>query len=225
MLIGEKRGIFMFRNKKFKKRYISFGILAFATAIIALVFAFSGKPVDTESYGKKSDSKVVKKVTKSSQSSTSTSTSKEETSTTEQAVEPSTSTETSQVAQQAVAETTTQVSTPVATQQAPSQVVPVATQAPVQQAAAPTYLANGNTAGVVGTSAAAQMAAATGVPQSTWEAIIARESNGDPYVSNPSGASGLFQTMPGWGSTATVQDQINSAISAYNAQGLSAWGY
>lgn len=69
------------------------------------------------------------------------------------------------------------------------------------------------------------MAAATGVPQSTWEAIIARESNGDPSVTNASGASGLFQTMPGWGSTATVQDQITAAITAYNAQGLSAWGY
>lgn len=53
--------------------------------------------------------------------------------------------------------------------------------------------------GTVGTEAAAQMAAATGVPQSTWEAIIARESNGDPSVTNASGASGLFQTMPGWG--------------------------
>lgn len=85
-------------------------------------------------------------------------------------------------------------------------------------------LANGNTAGAVGSEAAAQMAAATGVPQSTWEYIIARESNGDPNAYNVSGASGLFQTMPGWGSTATVQDQINAAINAYNAQGLSAWG-
>ena len=88
-----------------------------------------------------------------------------------------------------------------------------------------TTASNGNTAGTVGTEAAAQMAAATGVPQSTWEAIIARESNGDPSVKNASGASGLFQTMPGWGSTATVQDQITAAINAYNAQGLSAWGY
>ncbi|AXQ79795.1 lytic transglycosylase domain-containing protein [Streptococcus chenjunshii] len=93
-------------------------------------------------------------------------------------------------------------------------------------AAAPVSgLTNGNTAGAVGSEAAAQMAAATGVPQSTWEYIIARESNGDYTVTNTSGASGLFQTMPGWGSTATVQDQINSAINAYNAQGLSAWGY
>ncbi len=85
-------------------------------------------------------------------------------------------------------------------------------------------LTNGNTAGEVGTGAAAQMAAATGVPQSTWEYIIARESNGNASVSNASGASGLFQTMPGWGSTATVQDQVNAAINAYNSQGLSAWG-
>ena len=86
-------------------------------------------------------------------------------------------------------------------------------------------LSNGNTAGEVGSYAAAQMAAVTGVPQSTWESIIARESNGDHTAANGSGASGLFQTMPGWGSTATVEDQIQSALNAYNAQGLSAWNY
>lgn len=86
-------------------------------------------------------------------------------------------------------------------------------------------LSNGNTAGAIGTEAAARMAAATGVPQSTWEHIIARESNGQVNAYNPSGAAGLFQTMPGWGSTATVEDQIQSALNAYNAQGLSAWGY
>ena len=69
------------------------------------------------------------------------------------------------------------------------------------------------------------LAEMTGVPASTWEAIIARESNGQVDAYNPSGASGLFQTMPGWGSTATVDDQIQSAYSAYSAQGLSAWGY
>lgn len=105
------------------------------------------------------------------------------------------------------------------------------TATPVQQTqyyAAPTStgaLANGNTAGKDGAYAAAQMAAATGVDQATWEHIIARESNGQVGARNASGASGLFQTMPGWGSTATIQDQINSAINAYNAQGLSAWGY
>ena len=86
-------------------------------------------------------------------------------------------------------------------------------------------LANGNTAGKTGSYAAARMAELTGVDAGTWEHIIARESNGDVNAYNPSGASGLFQTMPGWGSTATVDDQINAAVRAYNAQGLSAWGY
>jgi immunodominant antigen A len=86
-------------------------------------------------------------------------------------------------------------------------------------------LANGNTAGETGSYAAARMAEMTGVPASTWEAIIARESNGQVNAANPSGASGLFQTMPGWGSTATVDDQIQSAYNAYSNQGLSAWGY
>ena len=85
-------------------------------------------------------------------------------------------------------------------------------------------LSNGNTAGETGSAAAAQMAAATGVSQSTWEYIIARESNGNSGATNASGASGLFQTMPGWGSTATVQDQVNTALNVYNNQGLSAWG-
>lgn len=95
---------------------------------------------------------------------------------------------------------------------------------PQVNGAYPTVLANGNTAGAIGSEAAAQMAAKTGVPQATWEYIIARESNGNPNAANASGASGLFQTMPGWGSTATVQDQINAAVNAYNNQGLAAWG-
>lgn len=86
-------------------------------------------------------------------------------------------------------------------------------------------LSNGNTAGEQGSYAAARMAEMTGVPASTWEAIIARESNGQVNAANPSGASGLFQTMPGWGSTATVDDQIQAAYNAYSSQGLSAWGY
>ena len=85
-------------------------------------------------------------------------------------------------------------------------------------------LSNGNTAGAEGAAAAQEMARRTGVPASTWEHIIARESNGQVGARNASGASGLFQTMPGWGSTATVQDQIEAATRAYNAQGLSAWG-
>ena len=99
--------------------------------------------------------------------------------------------------------------------------------APAQSYSAPggsVVLPNGNTAGADGAAAAQEMARRTGVPASTWEHIIARESNGQVGARNASGASGLFQTMPGWGSTATVQDQINAATRAYQAQGLSAWG-
>ena len=99
--------------------------------------------------------------------------------------------------------------------------------APAQSYSAPggsVVLSNGNTAGAEGAAAAQEMARRTGVPASTWEHIIARESNGQVGARNASGASGLFQTMPGWGSTATVQDQINAATRAYKAQGLAAWG-
>lgn len=85
-------------------------------------------------------------------------------------------------------------------------------------------LYNGNTAGNVGTQAAQEMVQRTGVPASTWEYIIAKESNGDPNAHNPSGADGLFQTI-NWGDTSTVQNQINAAEKAYKAQGLSAWGF
>lgn len=84
-------------------------------------------------------------------------------------------------------------------------------------------LANGNTAGSQGSSAAAEMAKRTGVSASTWEHIIARESNGNPNAQNASGAAGMFQTI-GWGPTNTVSQQIDAAEKAYKAQGLSAWG-
>lgn len=108
----------------------------------------------------------------------------------------------------------------------------------VEAVSAPTYhnyststtsssvrLSNGNTAGATGSSAAQIMAQRTGVSASTWAAIIARESNGQVNAYNPSGASGLFQTMPGWGPTNTVDQQINTTVKAYKAQGLSAWGF
>ena len=85
-------------------------------------------------------------------------------------------------------------------------------------------LSNGNTAGATGSSAAQEMAKRTGVSASTWETIIARESNGNTNAQNASGASGLFQTMPSWGDTSSVDGQIDAAVKAYNAQGLSAWG-
>ena len=117
----------------------------------------------------------------------------------------------------------------VGTKQRPvaQQVVAQSYTTPAQSYSAPggsVVLSNGNTAGAAGAAAAQEMARRTGVPASTWEHIIARESNGQVGARNASGASGLFQTMPGWGSTATVQDQIDAATRAYQAQGLSAWG-
>lgn len=119
-------------------------------------------------------------------------------------------------------------SAPVATEQ-PSQAAPTAEvstgSTDYSSYNSGVILSNGNTAGEVGSYAASRMAELTGVPASTWEVIIARESNGQVNAYNASGASGLFQTMPGWGSTATVEDQIQSAYNAYSSQGLSAWGY
>ncbi len=70
-------------------------------------------------------------------------------------------------------------------------------------------LSNGNTAGATGSSAAQIMAQRTGCFSFDTAAIIARESNGQVNAYNPSGASGLFQTMPGWGPTNTVLDATN----------------
>lgn len=199
----------MLKKENLKQRYFSFGVIAVAIAMLAVIFAFSSKNVDTDSYAKKSEPKVIKKVKKAKKTS-------------QEAVKEEPKKEsaeaTSEPAPAPAAEATPVV------QQETTQVVQY-TAAPVAYSSGGVVLSNGNTAGVVGSQAAAQMAAATGVPQSTWEHIIARESNGNPSAANASGASGLFQTMPGWGSTATVQDQVNSALNAYRAQGLSAWGY
>lgn len=204
----------MFKKENLTQRYFSFGVIAVAIAMLAVIFAFSSKNVDTDSYAKKSEPKVIKKVKKAKKTSQEAVKEESKKESVEATSEPAPAAEQAAPAAEA---------TPVV-QQETTQVVQY-TAAPVAYSSGGVVLSNGNTAGVVGSQAAAQMAAATGVPQSTWEHIIARESNGNPSAANASGASGLFQTMPGWGSTATVQDQVNSALNAYRAQGLSAWGY
>lgn len=204
----------MFKKENLTQRYFSFGVIAVAIAMLAVIFAFSSKNVDTDSYAKKSEPKVIKKVKKAKKTSQEAVKEEPKKESVEATSEPAPAAEQAAPAAEV---------TPVV-QQETTQVVQY-TAAPVAYSSGGVVLSNGNTAGVVGSQAAAQMAAATGVPQSTWEHIIARESNGNPSAANASGASGLFQTMPGWGSTATVQDQVNSALNAYRAQGLSAWGY
>ncbi|HEL1259416.1 transglycosylase SLT domain-containing protein [Streptococcus equi subsp. zooepidemicus] len=200
----------MFKQDILKQRYVSFGIVAAAIALLAVVFAFSSENVNTDSYAKASDTKVVKKHHKAKKSTAAKAATKEQPA------------EQAEASSADVAPAQEPVASEVAVQEAAPQAQYAATPVAYSNGV---VLSNGNTAGAIGSEAAAQMAAATGVPQATWEAIIARESNGNPNAANPSGASGLFQTMPGWGSTATVQDQVNSALNAYRAQGLSAWGY
>ncbi|YAB13716.1 LysM peptidoglycan-binding domain-containing protein [Lactiplantibacillus plantarum] len=68
-----------------------------------------------------------------------------------------------------------------------------------------------------------QMQSRTGVSASTWNTIITRESNWNSTVKNStsSGAYGLFQNMHI--SSGSVEDQVNAAVSLYNAQGMAAW--
>ena len=216
------------KSRRRKQIITSLLSLTLVSSIIALVFVFSTTNVNTESVATKentiSSSKELKtapSLSSSTEPSTAVIESTTSPETTEMSTDAVTVVESSPVVEEEQAYTTyastdnysyVEANTPVTTSYTPTSQVN-------------TTLSNGNTAGQIGSEAAAQMAAATGVPQSTWEHIIARESNGNPNVSNASGASGLFQTMPGWGSTATVQDQVNSAINAYKAQGLSAWGY
>lgn len=212
-----------------KKQHLAYGaitLVALFSCILAVTVIFKSSQVTTESLSKADKVRVAKK------SKMNKATSKSKVEGVKQAPKPSSQSTEANSQQQvtaseeaAVEQAVVTENTPATSQAQQAYVVTETTYRPAQHQPSGQVLSNGNTAGAIGSAAAAQMAAATGVPQSTWEHIIARESNGNPNVANASGASGLFQTMPGWGSTATVQDQVNSAIKAYRAQGLSAWGY
>lgn len=79
----------------------------------------------------------------------------------------------------------------------------------------------------VSASGAAQaMAQRTGVSASTWQAIINRESGGNPNATNASsGAYGLFQLLGhGEHQGMSVSEQVDMAVSVYNAAGgMSPW--
>ncbi|EHJ51542.1 transglycosylase SLT domain-containing protein [Streptococcus macacae] len=190
---------------KMKKKKMMKGQVLVLPFLVGAVSLFTGESVNTEAHIKKSESVLAKKNAAQAQEVNSPATT----------AAPSEAESTISVAEVTQAQTENQG-------QANYQTAYASQTA--QAANANGNLTNGNSAGATGSAAAAQMAAATGVSQSTWEYIIARESNGQSNVRNASGAAGLFQTMPGWGSTATVQDQVNSAINAYKSQGLSAWG-
>ncbi|HGD3915272.1 TPA: transglycosylase SLT domain-containing protein [Streptococcus agalactiae] len=212
-----------------KKQHLAYGaitLVALFSCILAVTVIFKSSQVTTESLSKADKVRVAKK------SKMNKATSKSKVEGVKQAPKPSSQSTEANSQQQvtaseeaAVEQAVVTENTPATSQAQQAYAVTETTYRPAQHQPSGQVLSNGNTAGAIGSAAAAQMAAATGVPQSTWEHIIARESNGNPNVANASGASGVFQTMPGWGSTATVQDQVNSAIKAYRAQGLSAWGY
>ncbi|HGA2118883.1 TPA: transglycosylase SLT domain-containing protein [Streptococcus agalactiae] len=212
-----------------KKQHLAYGaitLVALFSCILAVTVIFKSSQVTTESLSKADKVRVAKK------SKMNKATSKSKVEGVKQAPKPSSQSTEANSQQQvtaseeaAVEQAVVTENTPATSQAQQAYAVTETTYRPAQHQPSGQVLSNGNTAGAIGSAAAAQMAAATGVPQSTWEHIIARESNGNPNVANASGASGLFQTMPGWCSTATVQDQVNSAIKAYRAQGLSAWGY
>ncbi|HEN2417994.1 TPA: transglycosylase SLT domain-containing protein [Streptococcus agalactiae] len=216
-----------------KKQHLAYGaitLVALFSCILAVTVIFKSSQVTTESLSKADKVRVAKKskMTKATskskvedvkQAPKPSQASNEAPKSSSQSTEANSQQQVTASEEAAVEQAVVTENTPATSQAQQAYAVTETTYRPAQHQTSGQVLSNGNTAGAIGSAAAA------GVPQSTWEHIIARESNGNPNVANASGASGLFQTMPGWGSTATVQNQVNSAIKAYRAQGLSAWGY
>lgn len=73
--------------------------------------------------------------------------------------------------------------------------------------------------------AANYMASKTGVPASRWMAIIYHESTNNPIVTNSIGCFGYLQLHPVHGAVSqmTPQQYLDTAVSVFNSQGLSAW--
>ena len=69
------------------------------------------------------------------------------------------------------------------------------------------------------------MASKTGVSVDRWLAIINAESTNNPYVTNSIGCYGYLQLHPVHGAVnqMTPQQYLDTAVSVYNSQGLSAW--
>ena len=69
------------------------------------------------------------------------------------------------------------------------------------------------------------MSTKTGVPASTWQAIIYAESTNNPYVTNRIGCYGYLQLHPVHGnvSAMTPQQYLDTAVGVFNGQGLKAW--
>ena len=97
-----------------------------------------------------------------------------------------------------------------------------ATETPVQSASS---AIGTNWSEVSPEQASAYMSARTGVPASTWQQIIYRESTNNPTVTNSIGCFGYLQLHPIHGniSSMTPKQYLDTAAGVFNSQGLSAW--
>mgnify|MGYP000994867645 CR=1 FL=1 len=115
-----------------------------------------------------------------------------------------------------------QATSSAATSSAASQASSSATSSAASSTASTTSTTSSYTGSNLKSYVLSQMQSRTGVSASTWNTIITRESNWNSTVKNStSGAYGLFQNMHI--SSGSVEDQVNAAVSLYNAQGMAAW--